>query len=519
MAATYVFSAEAKSLTTVKVVLGDAGVPAAAADSSAFEKANWTLIPDPLSSLPRYTPTVIKAESQDLDFAVLLTANEELTPGVVYTAIATGVTGIPVNGIHNVAAFDAYPITSTPSGRSFDLLSFMPRVNLAEDASGELRNFIACLQEPTNLLWDQVDRWIDILDCDLAPENFVDLMLEDLGNPFEFADPLSLIDKRKLCHIIVEIYKLKGTVPGIQAAVLFFVGLRSELLPYSGSGDKLGKSSTVSGHGRLSRAPGPGSGVASQTFKLGTGNAWEFFMKLGTVTDPDILLSDSGSDATSKHTDRAKKILLVMKPAHLILVGDYIRSGAEPTQRSAIKDNGGGSVDLIMRAIVDSDDHRFWESGSPGVTRYNAQASISTAGSPPTATLSPAGVLYWNGVGRNVSTENTGLLSNEITNAMTKPVVTAIPGARKISLSWPAVSGATSYRIYRGVASFASPCAADNSQAPVEVIDEAYEDKQESGDTRYYRVTPVQGSNAPGAFPNAFASEGFFSDIVSGTAL
>ncbi len=88
--------------------------------------------------------------------------------------------------------------------------------------------------------------------------------------------------------------------------------------------------------------------------------------------------------------------------------------------------------------------------------------------------------------------------------------MTATPGVREITLSWPAVAGATSYRIYKSLASHASPAQADNAADPITIYADAlaYVDHMESGDSFFYRITPVVDF-----------SEGFFSNEQSATAL
>ena len=96
-------------------------------------------------------------------------------------------------------------------------------MNVSEDVSRDLQKFIACLQEPTNLILCDIDDWSDILDPDIAPERFVDVMLSEAGNPFDF--DLSLTDKRRLMRVLVPIYKSKGTDAGIINAIRFFLGI------------------------------------------------------------------------------------------------------------------------------------------------------------------------------------------------------------------------------------------------------------------------------------------------------
>jgi hypothetical protein len=45
----------------------------------------------------------------------------------------------------------------------------------------------------------------------------------DLGNPFDF--DLEEIDKRRLLRVLVQVYREKGTIPGIVNVVRFFLGL------------------------------------------------------------------------------------------------------------------------------------------------------------------------------------------------------------------------------------------------------------------------------------------------------
>ena len=109
-----------------------------------------------------------------------------------------------------------------------------------EDETGDLRNFLACLQEVTDLLLHDIDRFSDILDPDIAPEPYLDIMLVDLGNPFAF--DLSAVDKRRLLNVLVAIYREKGTAAGIRNAIRFFLGLEVEIIAYRGESLILGES-------------------------------------------------------------------------------------------------------------------------------------------------------------------------------------------------------------------------------------------------------------------------------------
>ncbi len=110
-----------------------------------------------------------------------------------------------------------------------------------EDQTGDLWRFIACLQEVTDLLLAEVDRFPELFDLERAPEAFVDLILADLGNPFPF--DLDELGKRRLASVLVEMYRQKGTARGIINAVRFFLGVEIEAVTaYAGEALVLGES-------------------------------------------------------------------------------------------------------------------------------------------------------------------------------------------------------------------------------------------------------------------------------------
>lgn len=162
----------------------------------------------------------------------LVTLDTELSPGIEYRVRATGVADTHGNLV--VAPTDNTTFTGFrpqwPPGRVFDLWGMLPKHNRADDSTGDLARFVACFQDVASLLLTSVDRWVEIFDFERAPEAFVDVILQDLGNPFNF--DLTLADKRRLCSVLVQIYRQKGTAPGLKNAVRFFLGLEVEVLSF-----------------------------------------------------------------------------------------------------------------------------------------------------------------------------------------------------------------------------------------------------------------------------------------------
>ncbi|MCA9630907.1 MAG: phage tail protein [Myxococcales bacterium] len=175
--------------------------------------------------------------------AVLVTLDTELTPDVRYRVHVTGVEDTKENSVttpDDVAIFTGYR-SPRPAGRRFDLWSMLPRHNRRSDVTGDLRRFIACLQEALDLLMVEGDRFSDVFDIERAPEAFLALILHDLGNPFPF--DLEELDKRRLASVLVEMYRQKGTAIGIENAIRFFLGIDiTAITPFAGTTLVLGES-------------------------------------------------------------------------------------------------------------------------------------------------------------------------------------------------------------------------------------------------------------------------------------
>jgi phage tail-like protein len=200
--------------------------------------ASFLLTPKTAPAVP---VTVVSTATEGS--VVLLTLDTEMTPDVLHEVVASGVTDLfdnAVLGPYDRATFTGFR-PARPQARRFDLWWMLPKHNRRDDQTGDLFRFIACLQEATDLLLADVDRWPDIFDLERAPEAFVDLILRDLGNPFPFE--LDAMSKRRLASVLVEMYRQKGTAKGIQNAIRFFLGIDiSAISPFNADTLVLGES-------------------------------------------------------------------------------------------------------------------------------------------------------------------------------------------------------------------------------------------------------------------------------------
>ena len=172
-----------------------------------------------------------------------LTLATEMTPGARCRVTVTGVADAHGNAIlppADTATFDGFA-PPRPRGRRFDLWQMLPKWSRREDLTGDLARLIACLQEVTDLVLTDIDRFPAIYDIERAPEPFVDAILADLGSPFAFE--LTETEKRRLAAVLVEMYRMKGTAQGIAGALRFFLDLEDvEVVPYAAEVLTLGES-------------------------------------------------------------------------------------------------------------------------------------------------------------------------------------------------------------------------------------------------------------------------------------
>jgi len=238
---TYTFTAEDR--TAPKVLAAQATAPKTV--QVGFDEAVEVTDPAGFAFVALDAPAVpvLPVVAEAAGPVIRIELDTELTPDVRYRVIVTGVTdvrGNPVEAPFDQAVFTGFR-PARPQGRRFDLWAMMPKHNRRDDTTGDLKRFIACLQEALDLLLAEVDRFPDLFDLERAPEAFLDAILADLGNPFPFE--LDVLGKRRLASVLVEMYRQKGTAAGIRNAIRFFLGIDVEAItPFTGTTLILGES-------------------------------------------------------------------------------------------------------------------------------------------------------------------------------------------------------------------------------------------------------------------------------------
>lgn len=97
---------------------------------------------------------------------------------------------------------------------------------LDREGTGDLEKFFACIQEVFTRLLEDIDVFFnELCAIDLMRPEFLDTALADMGNPFANDFSLTTSEKRKLLSTLTEIYRQKGTCPGIVNAVRIFTGI------------------------------------------------------------------------------------------------------------------------------------------------------------------------------------------------------------------------------------------------------------------------------------------------------
>lgn len=244
-----------------------------------------------------------------------------MTPEAPYLAIAA-VFDDEGNKVHNIVDENGNAITDAgdtvaftgwqppvPSGRRFELYRMLPQMNRDADTTKDLYRMISVLQETMNLVLYDIDRFPVTWDAHNAAEYFVDALLFDLGNPFGWLE-LDLNKKRQLLLNLVRIYDLKGTAPGVQAVLRFFLSIDSEIHAFNDDANYW-----IMNEGRL--------GIDT---RLGMSNRRALY-----TFDVEILsINGVLRTLTDEEESNVRKLIKYMKPAHTHL-GKIIQPAAPET--------------------------------------------------------------------------------------------------------------------------------------------------------------------------------------------
>jgi phage tail-like protein len=301
--APFVDSARALARRTVRVTFSES------VTDSALVAANYSFVHSGVFAVDVVAASVARVDGATVD----VTADIDLTFAAEYTVNVYNVVDLAGNALlgapNNTFTFNAFSPT-VPDGRRFLLWDFVPRVNKRADNTRDLYKFISVCQEIVNVCIANIDAVADVNDPDTAPENVIDAMLDDMGNPFEL--DLTLADKRRLLGVLVAIYQLKGTAPGIEGTINFLTGITVRVIPSSSFSWTLGINVLGSGPD-LRPSPPPAAPPAI----LGPGTPYQrrtFSIKVVSPTDP----------LTDDQRSRIEQITRYMKAAseHLSRVDD-----------------------------------------------------------------------------------------------------------------------------------------------------------------------------------------------------
>lgn len=308
-----VVSATARSQTVVRVVFSEPILqvdPAGTDDALNPDHYAFTRLAVPAVDVEPVSVAVVDATTVDVTVDVELSFNAPYLVTVVDVEDVWGnIVGPPTNTAEFLSLAQPWP-----AGRRCELIEWIPQINRTEDATGELAAWIACLQDVFDVLLAQVDRWVDVIDPDVAPERYLDAMLADLGLPFAWVE-LSEIDKRRLIRVLIDIYRAKGTKQGIVDVVRFLLGLDVTIEIFNGIGWELAAADSPTLDGRTPPS-GPGdelssaAEVAPDPAELGPG-------ELRLLYTFEI---HSAIELTPEQRERITDLANFMKPAHTHLL-------------------------------------------------------------------------------------------------------------------------------------------------------------------------------------------------------
>jgi phage tail-like protein len=293
-----IISAVAPSIYEVSVEWNEP-IADASLDASLFTLA---LESDP----PAYVPNVLDVRRDPLaarPTRIALTLDQPATPGATYRVTASaGVTdalGNAVESQYAFATFDAYLSPLTPANRLLSLYQELPAAERATDQFGELKLFCDVLDEGLRALAVVADDWpLVAVDPDTAIEPWLDAILWELGNPFEWL-PMDIRTKRLLARWMHALVALKGSGLGIRAAIRLLLGIETQVHVYGVGLALLGDT------------------VLGETFVLGTDDEDDLYT-FWVIVDAQLDVETRG------YMNRIIDIMKVANERHLIIEPDTV---------------------------------------------------------------------------------------------------------------------------------------------------------------------------------------------------
>lgn len=239
----------------------------------------------------------------ELTERIIVYIDQPATPGATYTIIAsrdvTDLVGNQVELEYESAQFMTYSSPLTPENRELLLYKELPAAERDTDQLGELDFFCAVLDEALRALIVVADDWpLIVTDPDTAGEPWLDLMLWDLGNPFEWL-PLDIPRKRLLVRWMDALVALKGSGIGIRAAIRFLLGIEVQVHVYAWGPEGLG------------------SAVMGESWILGSDDeddAYTFW----------VIVDEQLDEETRQYMNRIIEIMKVAHERHLIVEPDQL---------------------------------------------------------------------------------------------------------------------------------------------------------------------------------------------------
>jgi phage tail-like protein len=266
---------------------------------SALDPALYTLTLD--SDPPAYVPTVVDV-LRDSAERIVFVLDQPATPGATYIVTAVGVVDMVGNAVeapYDVATFETYVSPLAPANRLLSLYQELPEAERDTDVSGELRLFCDILDEGLRAITTVVDEWpLIVADPDTAREDFLDAILWELGNPFDWLG-LSVAKKRVLARVLHALYALKGGGPGIVAAIRLLLGIEVKIHVYGWGPAPLGEA------------------IMGDTFILGSDDEddlYTFWVIVAEQLDEDMLVA----------MDLIIKVMKVANERHIIVDPDDV---------------------------------------------------------------------------------------------------------------------------------------------------------------------------------------------------